>query len=55
MRIINYMLIILVYTILCRYIWEYVDPWIGIVAIVVGIYALIYKTLKNKKEDEKMD
>lgn len=33
----------------CRYVWEYVDPWIGLIASVVVVYCfaiLLYKLFK---------
>lgn len=33
----------------CRYIWEYVDPWVGLIASVVVVYCfatLLYKLIK---------
>lgn len=33
----------------CRYIWEYIDPWIGLILMVVTAYsfiALFYKLFK---------
>lgn len=54
MKAFNYILAALIIVFLCRYIWEYIDPWLGIAVIVAGIYVTIYKLLKLQK-NEKLD